>query len=87
MKKKHLGLNVLILHICNCIYIILFQKPVFVFDSQFFCILVKCSNFCLVFMYVLFYVVLFRRPVSVPASPQTTGIKRYRCQPHPRLQG
>ena len=28
-----------------------------------------------------------RRPVSVPASPQTTGIKRYRCQPHPRLQG
>ena len=25
--------------------------------------------------------------VSVPASPRTTGIKRYRCQPHPGLQG
>ena len=28
-----------------------------------------------------------RLPVSVPTSPLTTGIKRYRCQPHPGLQG
>ena len=27
------------------------------------------------------------KEVSVPASPRTTGIKRYQCQPHPGLQG
>ena len=26
-----------------------------------------------------------RRPVSEPASPRTTLVKRYRCQPHPKL--
>ena len=27
------------------------------------------------------------KEVSLPASPRATGVKRYRCQPHPGLQG